>query len=77
MLFTSNSFDLFSQKKNDTYKSKKKELLEKAKIEADKEEIDITLRSVDITRFPEIKLLIEAYNKLGEPLDTLTPEQIT
>jgi hypothetical protein len=26
--------------------------------------------------FPEIKLIIEAYNKLGEPLDTLLPNQL-
>ncbi|MGI6370364.1 MAG: OmpA family protein [Ignavibacteria bacterium] len=58
-------------------KEKKQKLLERAKIEADREEIDITVKGVDITRFPETKLLIEAYNKLGEPLDTLLPEQIT
>lgn len=56
---------------------KQKEYLEHAKIEADKEEIDITVKSVDITRFPETKLIIEAYNKLGEPLDSLSPQQIT
>ncbi len=60
-----------------TEREKKQKLLESAKIEADREEIDITVKGVDITRFPETKLLIEAYNKLGEPLDTLLPEQIT
>ncbi len=58
-------------------KERKKELLENAKIEAYREEINITVKGVDITRFPETKLLIEAYNKLGEPLDSLTPDQIT
>lgn len=58
-------------------REKKQRLLESAKIEAHREEIDIIIKGVDITRFPETKLLIEAYNKLGEPLDSLSPEQIT
>ena len=63
--------------KNKEERLKQKQLIEKAKIEADRKEIDITVKSVDITRFPETKLLIEAYNKLGEPLDSLSPQQIT
>ena len=57
--------------------AKKNELLKKAKIEADREEIDITVKSIDISKFPETKLIIEAYNRLGEPLESLTPDQIT
>jgi hypothetical protein len=57
--------------------NKKKELLKQLKTQADKEEIDITVKSIEISKFPEIKLIIEAYNKLGESLDTLRPEQIT
>jgi len=55
---------------------KQRELLKQLKTEADKEEIDITIKSVEISNFPEMKLIIEAYNKLGESLDTLHPEQI-
>ena len=54
----------------------KRELLQSLKTQAHKEEIDITVKSLEITKFPEIKLIIEAYNKLGEPLDTLLPEQL-
>lgn len=54
-----------------------KEFLKKLKTQADKEEIDITVKNIEITKFPEIKLIIEAYNKLGESLDTLLPEQVT
>ena len=66
-----------NQRRTREERAKQNELLRNAKIQADKEEIDITVRSIDITRFPETKLIIEAYNKLGEPLDTLLPEQIT
>jgi len=52
------------------------EILKEAKVEAARKEIEITVRSVDISKFPEIKLTIEAYNKLGEPLDTLTANMV-
>lgn len=54
----------------------KQSILEGAKIEADKKEISITVSSIDISRFPEVKLIIEAYNKLGYPLDTLNNENL-
>lgn len=53
------------------------EILKEAKVEAARKEIEITVRSVDISGFPNIKLMIEAYNKLGEPLDTLTADQVS
>ncbi|MFP4368004.1 MAG: OmpA family protein [Bacteroidota bacterium] len=54
----------------------KRKLLQDAKVEAARKEIEITVNSVDISNFPEIKIIIEAYNKLGEPLDTLTSENL-
>jgi outer membrane protein OmpA-like peptidoglycan-associated protein len=56
--------------------SLKLDILSKAKIEAARKEVDLTIQSVDISKFPIIKVLIEAYNKLGEPLDSLSPENI-
>ncbi len=53
------------------------EILKDAKVEAARKEIEITVRSVDISKFPEIKLMIEAYNRLGEPLDTLTTDMVS
>jgi hypothetical protein len=68
-----------AQKKKLTQEELKKqrELLKHLKTQADREEIDITVKSIEISKFPEIKLIVEAYNKLGESLDTLLPEQIT
>ena len=54
----------------------KNELLQDAKVEAARKEIEITVRNVEITKFPEIKIIIEAYNRLGEPLDSLSAESL-
>lgn len=55
---------------------KEKQLLKSATVESEKKEIAITVRSINISKFPEITILIEAYNKLGEPLDTLTSDNL-
>ena len=57
-------------------KGKQKEFLQTLKTEAQQEEIQITVKNLEITNFPEVKLIIEAYNKLGESLDTLLREQV-
>ncbi|MDR0927707.1 MAG: OmpA family protein [Ignavibacteria bacterium] len=56
---------------------KKKELLKTLKTQVDEEDINITVKSVEITKFPEIKLIIEAYNRMGEPLDSISPSHLT
>lgn len=55
---------------------KEQELLQDAKVEAARKEIEITVRNVEITKFPEIKIIIEAYNRLGEPLDSLSADAL-
>lgn len=55
---------------------KKRSILQDASVQAARKEIEITVRSVNITNFPEIKIFIEAYNKLGEPLDSLSPDNM-
>ncbi len=56
--------------------TKKKELLKEAEVRSAQMEIELTIRSVDISKFPIIKIFVEAYNKLGQPLDTLKAENI-
>lgn len=75
ILLSTTNFNLFSQKLDST-KNKEQRLLKEASVKADRSEIAITVRSVNITKFPEVQILIEAYNKLGEPLDTLTTENL-
>lgn len=52
------------------------ELLQETKVESARKEIEISIRNVDISKFPEMRIIIEAYNKLGEPVDTLTPDNL-
>jgi outer membrane protein OmpA-like peptidoglycan-associated protein len=75
LLFSNYCFANLIDHTKDTL-DKTSEILKDAKVEAARKEIEITIRSVDISKFPSIKLMIEAYNKLGEPLDTLTSEQV-
>ncbi|MDQ1264978.1 MAG: hypothetical protein QG635_128 [Bacteroidota bacterium] len=39
-------------------------------------EIKILIRDVDITSFPDIKVIVEAFNVYGEPLDSLDPDKV-
>lgn len=66
----------FSQNKQYDTSDKRRSILQDAKIEADKKEISITVNSIDISKFPQIKLIIEAYNKLGHPLDSLSTKNL-
>lgn len=54
-----------------------KDILKDAKVESSQREIEITVRSVDISKFPTIKIMIEAYNKLGDPLDSLNADDLS
>ncbi len=65
-----------SQKNLDSLQ-KARRLMQQAVVKSDKEEIKITIRNVDISRYPEVKIIVEAFNIYGGPLDTLTPERLT
>jgi outer membrane protein OmpA-like peptidoglycan-associated protein len=52
------------------------EIREKMKVSANQKELDLTIRNVDISKYPEVTLILEAYNILGEPVDTLLPSQL-
>ncbi|MCX8054295.1 MAG: OmpA family protein [Ignavibacteria bacterium] len=62
---------IFSQDKHNRI-----ELLQETKVESARKEIEISIRNVDISKFPEMRVIIEAYNKLGEPIDTLTTDNL-
>ena len=68
-----------AQVKYDSSRSvqKSKEVLENASVKSAQQEIQLTIRNVDISHFPEIKIIVEANNILGEPLDTLYADNLT
>lgn len=55
---------------------KRKEILEKTVVSAGDSVIKITIRNCDISEFPDIKVIVEAYDVTGKPLDTLTKSMI-
>jgi outer membrane protein OmpA-like peptidoglycan-associated protein/Mg-chelatase subunit ChlD len=69
------SFGLYAQSEKDS-NDKTYEYIQKAKVKSAQKEIDITVISVDISEFPMVKIIIEAYNKLGEPLNSLSPDSL-
>lgn len=73
LIFFISLTSLFAQSDKE---NKEKDLLKDAKVESLQKEIELTVRSVDISAFPEIRIIIEAYNKLGQPLDTLTADNL-
>lgn len=61
----------------DSNKIKEKQILKEAKVKASKKSISITIRNVDISKFPEIGIICEAFNMNGEPLDTLYADSLS
>ena len=60
----------------DSIKSKT-EYLRDTKVKSNKNEIELTIQNVDISKFPTIKLIVEAYNIFGDPIDSLHAEKLT
>jgi len=68
----------YSQKISSGDSAKKtEELLEDAAVKSSDKGIDIIIRNVDISEYPLIKIIVEAYNRFGFPLDTLYSEDLT
>ena len=55
---------------------KAKQLLQEAQVTTALKNISLTIRNVDISRFPEINIIVEAFNKFGDPLDTLRSNDV-
>ncbi len=71
--------NLVSQNSNDKFDSIKKtqDLLNEAKVKSAQRGIEIIIRNVDISEYPIVKVIVEAYNTLGYPLDTLYADNLT
>ncbi len=77
-IFLYNNFYLIAEEVADLDTTlKSKELIEKAMVKSANKEIEIIIRNVDITRYPIVKIIVEAYNKFGYPLDTLYAENLS
>lgn len=63
-----------SSKPHDSLDSRK--LLEEAEVRSGREGLSLNIRNVDISHFPEVSIIVEAFNKQGMPLDTLRAEDV-
>jgi outer membrane protein OmpA-like peptidoglycan-associated protein len=52
-------------------------LLQDAHVSTELKNIALTIRNVDIGKFPEVNIIVEAFNKYGDPLDTLRSNEVT
>lgn len=55
---------------------KEKELYKETKVSANDIGLDLTIRNVDITKYPDVQLILEAFKKNGEPVDTLRASEL-
>lgn len=79
MIFGNISLSYSQEKKIETPEDSakaRKVFLEQAKVESQQKEIKLTLRNVDISNYPIIKIIVEAFNTAGEPLDTLYADKL-
>jgi outer membrane protein OmpA-like peptidoglycan-associated protein len=56
---------------------KARNLLEDARVKSAERGIEVLIRNVDISKYPLVKIIVEAYNTFGYPLDTLVAENLT
>lgn len=75
LLFT--SLTLYSQPSQSDSLRKAKELMKTAKVQYEQKEIRLTIQNVDISNYPTIKVIVEAFNIYGQPLDTLYAEGLS
>lgn len=61
---------------SDDSTAKAKELRETASVKTSVAAIKMTVQNVDVTRFPEVRLIVDAFSSDGVPLDTLTIKDI-
>jgi outer membrane protein OmpA-like peptidoglycan-associated protein/Mg-chelatase subunit ChlD len=71
------TINLSAQSANQDSAQKTKQMMQDARVISEKKSIALTIRNVDIGKFPEINIMVEAFNTFGEPLDTLRAEEVS
>lgn len=54
-----------------------RKLMEDAEVRSERQDLSLSIRNVDISHFPEVSIIVEAFNKQGIPLDTLRAEDVS
>lgn len=61
----------YNQRTTSDSLAKQKDLMRTSSVTYEKKDIKLTIQNVDISHYPIIKVIVEAYNIYGQPLDTL------
>ena len=61
----------------DSLRKSDKQLVDEAKVQTTQQDIRMTIQNVDITRFPEVRLICEVMSLDGSPLDSLAVKDLT
>lgn len=64
------------QKLSISKEEQEKKVFKDTKVSAAEKSLDLTIRNVDISKYPEVQLILEAFNIYGEPVDTLRADQL-
>lgn len=79
LVFIFNISALISQidSKSDSIARAKAALMKSSKVEYSKKSVKLTIQNIDISNYPTVKIIVEAFNVYGEPLDTLYANNLT
>jgi outer membrane protein OmpA-like peptidoglycan-associated protein len=79
--FIISSIFLFSaytiQAQTDSVKAQAKQSAESARLKMGQGNVRMAIQNIDVTRFPEVKLIVEAVKADGTVLDTLNPKEFS
>lgn len=67
---------LLAQNPLDDSLKKIKEVLREAQVKSEKKPVVLTIQNVDISKFPIVNIIVEAFSTSGLPLDTLTTSDV-
>jgi outer membrane protein OmpA-like peptidoglycan-associated protein len=81
LTFTISLFLLFwantLQAQTDSVKAQAKQAAESARLKMGEGNVRMAIQNIDVTRFPEVKLIVEAVKANGTVLDTLNPKEFS
>ena len=65
------------QAQSDLVKAQAKQAAESARLKMGQGNLRMAIQNIDVTRFPEVKLIVEAVKANGVVLDTLNPNEFS
>jgi hypothetical protein len=74
-IFLFSAYNIKAQ--TDSVKAQAKQAAESARLKMGQGNVRMAIQNIDVTRFPEVKLIVEAVKADGTVLDTLNPKEFS